>query len=650
MSEGESSGRVRAGLVLLLCFWLPTLQAEERIVEFLADIAIEADGGVLVTERLTVESEARSIVRGIFRDIPTEYHDAQGRAVSVAFTLLETRRDGAPEPNRVQRLPNGYRIWLGSASVTLPAGRHRYELRYRSGQAVGFFEQHDELYWNVTGNDWAFPIESASAHVRLPAGAAAASQLKAEAYTGLRGAQGRDWRVATLVNDGAVIEATRRLEAHEGLTIVLSFPKGLVQPPAPTTSAAAAPWLAPGALFAVLVYYLLAWRYGGRDPQGGPLYPRYEGPATHTPGELRVLREREHDIRAFVADLVNLAARGVITITRKPREGPAAKLLEDAGQEWQLKALPGRTGLARCEEALLETLFTSESTDLGSAHAFQIRTAILSHAAVARKRVFDTLYRPNRAWLWPGALMSVAALVAIGAARIEDGGARWIMLVVPVLWFAVVLGARGVQAFLDLRSDGRHLAALLRAIATLVLVGGSMGWGAVAGAALHAPVAVACALALVPLNLVFFVIMKAYTAQGRALLDEAEGLRLYLSLAEMPELAREREPPLDAARYQKLLPWAIALDVEEAWAGKLQAIAGEHVAQVAQGAAVRSALDLTDFVRVARSSARASFIQRSSSRSWSGSPDRTSLPSSRSGSGGMGRSGGGGGGGGGGGW
>ena len=42
-----------------------------------------------------------------------------------------------------------------------------YVITYGVENAILFFNDHDELYWNVTGNDWKAPIEEASADVRL---------------------------------------------------------------------------------------------------------------------------------------------------------------------------------------------------------------------------------------------------------------------------------------------------------------------------------------------------------------------------------------------------------------------------------------------------------------------------------------------------
>jgi uncharacterized membrane protein YgcG len=146
--------------------------------------------------------------------------------------------------------------------------------------------------------------------------------------------------------------------------------------------------------------------------------------------------------------------------------------------------------------------------------------------------------------------------------------------------------------------------------------------------------------------IVFARLIRAPTLEGRALLDEIEGLKLYLSVAERNELASMRgpgEPPLlDAERYEGLLPFAVALEVEDAWTNKFTAAAG---AAAAAEAASRMSWysgrgpisNLGDFSRSIGSSL-------SSQISSASSP-----PGSSSGAGGGGSSGGGGGGGGGGG-
>src|SRR4030095_8304720 len=77
---------------------------------------------------------------------------------------------------------------------------------------------------------------------------------------------------------------------------------------------------------------------------------------------------------------------------------------------------------------------------------------------------------------------------------------------------------------------------------------------------------------------IFGRLVRAPTEEGRKLMDEVEGLKLYLSVAERDELARMSEqgarPELDEKRYEMLLPYAVALEVEDAWTKKFIAAVG----------------------------------------------------------------------------
>jgi len=62
--------------------------------------------------------------------------------------------------------------------------------------------------------------------------------------------------------------------------------------------------------------------------------------------------------------------------------------------------------------------------------------------------------------------------------------------------------------------------------------------------------------------------LPAYSASGRKLEDEIEGLRQYLGVAERDELARQKAPPKTPQEFSKFLPYAVALDVERTWADR----------------------------------------------------------------------------------
>jgi len=292
--------------------------AAERVLDFHSDIRIAADSTLTVIETIVVQAEGRQIRHGIYRDFPTDYRDRLGQRVQVGFDVVSVLRDGGPTPWITQHIANGVRVRIGDPNALVAPGRHEYSITYRATRELGYFSDHDELYWNVNGNGWVFPIDRVSADVYLPASVPAA-QLSAEAYTGPFGARGRDYRSA-LRTGGASFESTRAFAPHEGMTIVLTFPKGIVAPPGMRQELAW--WVrdnrgaAFGALGALVMIAFLWWRWRlvGRDPRAGPTYPRYEPPPGIGAAGVRFIDKMSYDERCLAAALLGLGARGYLRI------------------------------------------------------------------------------------------------------------------------------------------------------------------------------------------------------------------------------------------------------------------------------------------------------------------------------------------------
>lgn len=147
-------------LLLGLAAWATPSRADERLLSFHSDIEVNADGSMQVTETIRVRAEGREIQRGIYRDFPTDFRDRFGNRVRVDFSVIGVSRDGATEGWHTVPQGNGVRVYIGRKEALLPFGEYLYALTYHTNRQLGFFDDHDELYWNVTGNDWAFPIYS----------------------------------------------------------------------------------------------------------------------------------------------------------------------------------------------------------------------------------------------------------------------------------------------------------------------------------------------------------------------------------------------------------------------------------------------------------------------------------------------------------
>ena len=333
--------RLLVALVVLFCAALPAV-AEEVIRNFISDVTVNVDGSLDVRESITVNAEGNQIKRGILRDFPTTYTDKNNVRVRVGFDVLSVERDGRDEAFSVENISNGKRIKIGNADVFLEPGDHTYKITYHTTRQIGFFETFDELYWNVTGNGWTFPIEQASAIIRLPAGA---EIRQSSVYTGYQGASGRDARVTSESGNRFEAQTTRRLEANQGFTVAAAWQKGIVTPPSEADKQR--DWIVDNlgyfglilTLLLVPIYYVVTWFRIGRDPPKGPVVPLFHPPDGMGPAGVRYVYKAGYDDKAFAAAVVGLAVKGRMiirndddeyTLSKKDSGGPALTRAEAA--------------------------------------------------------------------------------------------------------------------------------------------------------------------------------------------------------------------------------------------------------------------------------------------------------------------------------
>lgn len=136
---------------------LLTFGQQERIISFHSDIEVLANGDFEVTETIRVYAGGNQIRRGIFRDFPTLYLGDDGEWYRAKLDIKRVQRDGHKEPYHTERRYDGLRIYIGDKEVFLEYGEYTYTIRYRTDRLMHFFEDYDEVYWNVTGNYWDFP-------------------------------------------------------------------------------------------------------------------------------------------------------------------------------------------------------------------------------------------------------------------------------------------------------------------------------------------------------------------------------------------------------------------------------------------------------------------------------------------------------------
>lgn len=555
----------RPGLFLILALLAAPAAADERILDFHADITVREDASLLVTERIRVRAEGREIKRGIHRDFPTRYKDRLGNDVRVGFKVLRVARDGAPEPFHLRPRGNGESVYIGRSSVFLPPGEYAYEIVYETDRQLGFFPNYDELYWNVTGNGWAFPIDRAAATVRLPRGASVVDQ---EAYTGPQGARGKAFRAWVSGDGSAAFETAAPLGPKEGLTVVVSWPKGHVREP---DFRRRLEWFLEDnqgvqwgllALGVVLAYYLLVWRLVGKDPEPDSIMPLYEPPGGVSPAAARYISNMGYDDKAFAAALVNMAVRGYVT-------------LEDAEGSYTVRKSPqgSRSSLYSEErEAADHLLQSGPSIELEQRNHASIGKAVSALKKSLSRQYEKVYFVTNLGYFVVGLLLTAALLVHNGFSSARQPEIFAFMCVWLTGWslgvFALVRTM--LLQWREFLTGGSALslfpALFLTAFSVPFLGGEALGIFMLGKASY--PMMPALLLAMVVVNYLFYDWLKAPTLAGRRVLDRIEGFKMFLSAVEKDRVDTLYPGGRTPELFERYLPYALALGVEQQWADK----------------------------------------------------------------------------------
>lgn len=615
--------------------------AVERILQFVSDVRVERNGDLRVTETIRVQAEGREIRRGILRDFPTTYHRRDGARVEVGFEVEQVTRGGMPEAFAIERLANGVRVRIGRANVLLPIGTHEYVISYRTTRQIGFFPAYDELYWNATGTGWTFAIEAVEARITLPK---RVPIRQSAFYTGPQGARGSDAQVAHQEPGVIVFRTTKPLPPRSGLTVAAAWDKGVVAEP--DTAQRARWWLADNlplvvagsGLLLLIVYYAVGWLRVGRDPRRGTVIPLFEAPEGLSAAAVRYIWRMGSDNRVFAAAVLDLAVHGHLS-------------LSDRGGAVQLDQRRNGRPIGRAEAAMKTKLFaTADRLSLDQSNHEPLGRArdALNQALASAYR--GRLFHANTGWAVLGALLWLALFAAIALSLLanpqEDVTAGFLIgtafasaggLTLGYVWRSL---RRGGSLFNHIFIGG------IAAVFTLV------GLGLLLGSA-RGPLELAAFLVppLAAQLVAFgFSMLKAPTAQGRRRMDEIEGLRQYLGVAEEARLEFMHPPEKTPELFERFLPYAVALDVENTWAQRFAGV-------LATAATAAAAAGVASWYHGDRDmlSDPAAFAERlgsdlSQTIAAAATPPGSSDSGGSSGSSGGGSSGGGGGGGGGSGW
>ena len=329
MTRAARAAAVLAVVVFSALFASPARAQDWHINLFESQIDIQNDGRLVVNE--SVDLDFGSLERhGIFRDLRVRFDWPLGERKQRYYqvqVLSVTDAVGRALKYETSDEEAMYRIRIGDPDRTV-SGRQQYRIRYTVQGALNSFSDHDELYWNVVGDQWEAPITRATATVRAPA---AFSQIAC--YVGPVGSTDRCGTAQPTAN-GATFTAGRTIVPGSDFTIVTALRKGVVPEPVPLLQDRPRGieeffdltplWLALAAVVAAGGLVLVFWRWytaGRDDREHQTIVPEYEPPGKLRPAQIGLLVDERADTLDVTATIVDLAVRGYLTITEVPKEG-----------------------------------------------------------------------------------------------------------------------------------------------------------------------------------------------------------------------------------------------------------------------------------------------------------------------------------------
>lgn len=562
---------IRSALLIALIILgiSPPASADERITDFASDIRVAQTGALTVTETISVNSEGAAIRHGIFRDFPTVYNK-QGRYIHVGFDVLSVSLDGHDEPYSVVRIEDGERVKIGDAKTELPSGPHRFVLTYATDRQIGFYPNFDELYWNVTGNFWFFPIDRAEATIELPGNARI---LQYSLYTGTAGSTARNAQAWKISDTAMRFSTTAPLGPREGLTVAVGFSKDAVLPPSPEELQRdfirdnAATIVAAAGVLLMTIYFIIVWIEHGQRPARGTIIPLFAPPKDFSPAAVRFVHCMGYDRKAYAAALVDMAVKGYLKIT----EDRSVYTLTRTGKS------ETEAGLAPTETAIAAKLFADGDT---------IELKQVNHTAVAKSvsalkaslvNEYERVYFvTNSHWFIGGIVMLVLTGLA-AAVLCDDPKADTVLVWIAGACFGTaMLGHRAWDAWrASLIGPGSAITSAFHALymTGLFSLAFVASWFVGIMRLAHSvPLPVTIALCLGGIfAYAFYYLLKHPTLLGAKIMDEIDGFELFLATAEKDRLEVLNPPNVTPAVFEKFLPYAIALDCENQWSKKFEA-------------------------------------------------------------------------------
>lgn len=501
--------KILSGIFLIF----PYSASAEVIRNFTTEIGVFPDSSLVVEERIIYDFE-KSLRHGINRDIVLSNND--GKLIEVEVISV-TDADKNPFKFTTSTKENVLNIKIGDPGVII-SGEKTYHIIYRVSGGVSYYEGFDEIYWNVTGNNWNVPIITSEVKVNLPKGVFPKDK---KCFYGPVGSKSE---CRKLDENSFVVDSS--LNKGEGMTVAVSFEKGSVLSYSNKFNnkffiflKTFWPIFIPILAFGMMFY---RWYKKGRDPKGrGIIKPEYEAPKDLSPIEVSGIVNESIRVKSISAQIIDLAIRGYIKI--KPIEEKAFGFKYKQDYELTLLEEIGYLNNAFDKEIIL-TIFGDNPTVGGVTMLSALDNLFYKSVPRISGHVIDSLLKKKYYFNFPKNIIGETLIIVSSVLLIFFSGGY-------LVWSSV--------DFQDPKKLAIFFTSLIVSISSVVA---------------------------------FNLLMPSKTTKGVLMKEYLLGLREYLQIAEKDRLAFHNAPEKKPEIFEKLLPYAIVFGVEDAWAKEFEGI------------------------------------------------------------------------------
>lgn len=512
-------------LAICILFWGHLAWAQERIISFDSLIQPQYDGSMIVTEKIIVYHEGIKIRRGIYRDLPTK----QGEQ----YELIQVLRNNNHEPSFVEKRSGYYRINTGDDTFLPHPSTSEFTIKYKVWNIPKSYHDYDEIYWNVTGDKWSFPIEHVTAKIELPE---KVSIIQQASYIGKKGS------VEPAQYQGKGKYVGRHLTLGEQLTIAVGYTPGII-------AVTSVPEQSNKWLYAYLVYVSLMiwiWHKKGRDPNQKAIMPQFEPPKDITAAQAACIHNKGIRENILAISYIQMITSHFLKVSIIKN-----KFLTFNYDSYLLQ----KTDTPPSNQEEENVTWTQLLLD------GQRNSALVRMAQDFKKKMklsMKEYYTTNILWVYiPTLLLLIYYCITFQQVPLK-------IVTFFGLLFATIPFAQGsiVKQFL--------CSMLVTTVLVTILYTSSNYEITVMEIVLF--------FLLSSTSSIFYFLLIQPTFKGQRLLEHLKGLSMFLKATQNPSYKNiVKEPLLDETCMEKLFPYAMALGLEKEWENKFKNMFGnEH--------------------------------------------------------------------------